>query len=234
MKLVLKNKKQETKDVMSFIFKSNTPIKWLAGQYLFYTFPHPSPDERGVTRYFTISSTPHERNIMITTRFSDEHPSSFKQKLFNAPLGTEIGATDPDGDFTMEDSPSTAKAHIFLSGGIGITPYRSILLDLDHGNLPINITLLYANSDENFVFKEELEKLAGKHQGLKIKYFISPKHIEKADIEQAIKEIGDDPIIWFSGPEKMTEAFEKMLKEDMKIPEKRLKFDYFPGYEVIN
>lgn len=230
MKIKLVEKKRETEDVTSFIFEPRAKVKWTAGQYLFYTFPHPSPDERGITRYFTISASPFEGHIMVTTRFAGEKSSSFKKKLFKAPLGTELEVTDPDGDFIVEDP---GKKFIFISGGIGITPYRSILLDLDHRNLPINVTLLYANSDENFVFKEELETLSSKHPSFRIKYFISPKHIEKADIEQTITETGDEPIVYFSGPEPMTEAFEKLLKQDLKLPEQRVKLDFFPGYDII-
>lgn len=229
MKLTLLDKKKESSDAESFIFENRDEIKWSAGQFLFYTFPFNNPDERGITRYFTISSAPFEKNIVITTRVPNP-ASTFKRALKNMKIGDTIEATDPDGDFIIDDLKNK---NIFIAGGIGITPYRSILKDLDHKNIPINATLLYANSDENFVFKKELEILSTKHPNFKIVYFISPKHIEKEDIQEAIKETGDEPIIWFSGPEKMTEIFEKLLKEDLKIPEKRLKFDYFPGYDPI-
>ena len=139
MKIELVEKKKETKDVTSFIFESRVPIKWTAGQFLFYTFPHPNPDERGITRYFTISAAPFEKHIMLTTRFAGKKSSSFKQKLFATPIRTEVEITDPDGDFIVED---LGKKIIFIAGGIGITPYRSILLDLDQRNLPINAALL--------------------------------------------------------------------------------------------
>ncbi len=139
MKIELVEKKKETKDVTSFIFESRVPIEWIAGQFLFYTFPHPNPDERGITRYFTISAVPFEKHIMLTTRFAGNKSSSFKQKLFATPIRTEVEITDPDGDFIVED---LGKKIIFIAGGIGITPYRSILLDLDQRNLPINAALL--------------------------------------------------------------------------------------------
>lgn len=230
MKITLAKKRKETTDVTSFIFETNVPVKWIAGQFLFYTFPHDNPDERGITRYFTISAAPFEKHIMVTTKLANEHPSSFKKKLFSSPIGTKLEVTDPDGDFIIED-PS--RKFVFMSGGIGITPYRSILLDLDNKNLPINAILLYANHDDNFVFRDELETLAAKHPTFKIKYFTSPRHIEKEDIQKAIDAIGEKPLIYFSGPELMTEAFEKLLKVEMKIPEERIKLDFFPGYDPI-
>lgn len=233
MKITLNNKKKETPDVTSFIFSSRVPIKWTAGQFLFYTFPHDDTDQRGITRYFTVSSAPFEKHIMLTTRFAKEKSSSFKQKLFKSPIGTEIEVTDPDGDFAIEDLPAgrhvPGNKYIFIAGGIGITPYRSILLDLDHKNLPINVTLLYANHDNNFVYKEELEALAAKHPTFKINYFVSPRHIEWKDIYGVL---GVQPLIYVSGPEPMVESFEKILKKN-GVPESRTKFDFFPGYDSI-
>lgn len=229
MLLTLIRKKKEEGDVTTFIFESQTPMKWKAGQFLFYTFPHHNPDKRGVTRYFTISAAPFEKHLQISTRISDKR-SSFKNALSKMKAGEGIEASDPDGDFTLDDP---GEKFIFISGGIGITPYRSILLGLDHNNLPMNITLLYANSNDDFVFKRELDVLSKKHPTFKIKYFVSPKHIEKEDIQKAIDEIGGEPIVYFSGPEPMTEAFEKLLKEEMKLPEERIKLDFFPGYDPI-
>ncbi|MEX2007471.1 MAG: FAD-dependent oxidoreductase [Candidatus Levyibacteriota bacterium] len=229
MKIELVDKKRESGDAVTFIFKSKTPIEWKAGQFLFYTLPHQNPDERGVTRYFTNSASPFEKNIHITTRISSKC-SSFKNRLSRMKIGSTIEATDPDGDFTIDDP---RKNFVFLSGGIGITPYRSILLDLDHKSIPVSAVLLYANSDNNFLFKEELETLAIKHPSFRIRYFVSPKHIEKEDIQRAIDEIGDEPMIYVSGPEPMTEAFEKLLKEDIRLPENRIRLDFFPGYGII-
>ncbi len=229
MKIELMEKKKQNGDAVSFIFKTPHLIKWTAGQFLFYTFPHNSPDNRGITRYFTISSAPFEQDIVITTRISADKSSTFKIELSNMKIGDKIEITDPDGDFTVEDPK---QKYIFISGGIGITPYRSILLDIDHRNSPINATLLYANSDENFVFKDELETLATKHPSFRIKYFVSPRHIEWEDIDKAQQGLGVKPLIYVSGPEPMVEAFEKTLRS-MKIPEERIKLDFFPGYDPI-
>lgn len=229
MKLTFKKKYKEAKGVYSFVFEAPKNFSWQAGQFIFYTLPHNNPDDRGITRYFTISSAPLDKVVRITTRI-EKDGSTFKKNLMKLTAGDKIEATGPDGDFILDD---VKKNNIFISGGIGITPYYSILKDLDQKNLPINATLLYANSDENFVFKEELEALVAKYPTFKIKYFVSPKHIEQEDIKAAIDEIGNEPSVWFSGPEKMTEAFEKILKEDLKLPEERLKFDYFPGYDII-
>ena len=227
MKLKLLRKTQEVPDVYSFIFQPEKRLSWKAGQFVFYTFPHKNPDDRGITRYFTISNAPFEKNVRITTRIVKDS-STFKKKLMTLKPGDLIETTDPDGDFIVDDPK---KKYIFIAGGVGITPYRSILLDLHFRDKPINATLLYSGRDDNFVFQKELENLAKINENFKIKYFISPKHIVWEDIDKAQKEIGGKPNIYVSGPEPMVEAFGKLLREK-KIPEKRIKEDFFPGYKA--
>lgn len=225
MKLKLSRKKEEVPGVTSFILEPEEPFTWRAGQYLHYTLPHESADSRKIERYFTISSAPFEKNIRITTRLSEEG-SSFKKTLFDLPIGSEIDVGYPDGHFVVDDPD---KEMVFIAGGIGVTPYRSILLDLDHRELPINVTLLYANRDENFVYKSDLEELAERHEQLKIHYFVSPQKIDEDAIRKLVPDLGK-PIMYISGPEPMVQAFEKMLAQ-MGVPDDHIKRDYFPGYD---
>ena len=144
-------------------------------------------------------------------------------------LGDIIEVDGPDGDFIVSDSSAPGETYLFIAGGIGITPFHSILLDLDHKNLPMNVTLLYANKDKNnVVYKDELEALAAKHANFKIHYFFYPERIDEAVIKKIVPDL-TKPIFYVSGPEPMTEHFEKMLPQ-MGIPEANIKKDYFPGY----
>lgn len=225
MRLALKEKRPETSDTTSFFFESETPLSWQAGQFLRYTLEHSNPDERETKRYFTIASVPHEGFVMLTTRFSQDG-SSFKRALRTLPIGGTIEAEGPDGDFVVEDP---AEEFVFIAGGIGITPYRAILLDLDHKNIPMNVKLLYGNRNEEFVYKNLLEELRKKHPTFTIEYFVSPARIDEAAIRRAVPDL-EKSLVYVSGPEPMVEAFEKMLS-GMGIPEAHLKRDYFPGYD---
>jgi ferredoxin-NADP reductase len=231
MILTLFEKKQETKDAMSFKFKSDEPIEWQAGQYFFYTLPSDDPDNRGVTRYFTISSAPFEKFIMVTTRINLP-PSSFKKSLVDMSIGDTIEASGPDGDFIIEN-PN--RNYVFIAGGIGITPFRSILLDLDYKKLPINVQLLYANSNEDIVFKDQLDSLTSKNINFKIQYFISPVKIDEKTLSNfnslASRRSGQLSTLNFyvSGPTKMVDEFSNMLKT-LGVPEKKIKLDQFSGY----
>lgn len=174
MILTLTGKKNEVLNVATFYFKPDEKISWKAGQYMRYHLEDPNPDERKVDRYFTIASAPHEGLIQLTTRFVPDDGSTFKKDLRHLNTGDTIKAAGPMGSFVV-DEPNLN--YVFIAGGIGITPYRAILKDLDFKNLPVNITLFYANRENNIIFKEELEEIAGKHSSLKIKYILEPNRI---------------------------------------------------------
>jgi ferredoxin-NADP reductase len=226
--LKLVEKKALFEDVITFVFEPNEPITWQPGQYMHYYFEHPDTDERGIERWFTISAPPYEKHVTITTRFTEEKGSSFKKSLKNLPVGGTVKAEGPGGKFVLSDD---SKKPILIAGGIGVTPYHSMLLQMDHDGQDINAELLYANRDENFVFGDELNALAAKHPNFKIHKFVGDRHIEEADLKPYV----DDPntVIYVSGPEPMVEAFEETLKEKLRTPEDRVKLDFFPGYDPI-
>lgn len=226
MKLTLVRKKDEVPDVVTFEFTPEVPINWKAGQFMKYHIEDPSPDERRMDRYFTISSAPFEQLIKISSKFVPDDGSTFKKDLRKLSLGDSIQAIGPSGDFVVND-PS--KNYVFIAGGIGITPFRSILLDLNYRKLPINITLLYANKTPDFVFKEELENIQKNNPIFKIHYFIDPKRIDEQAIRSLISDIRS-PIYYVSGPEPMVEAMEAMLYK-IGVPKENVQRDYFPGYK---
>lgn len=222
MILKLKAKQAETSDAISFIFDAPAELTWQAGQYMIYKLPHDHPDDRKDRRFFTIAEAPFQREIRITTRFNPKG-SSFKRTLHDLKIGNEIEAIKVGGDFVMEDP---ASQHIFVAGGIGITPYRAILKQLDYDGQPVNVTLLYANRTDEFVFKGELEELAQKHSEFTIQYFIDPQIIDEAVLKKYAE---GEATIWLSGPEPMVEGMEQTLKK-LNVPAERIKTDFFPGY----
>jgi ferredoxin-NADP reductase len=75
MKFTLRATKQEGNDTFSFIFAPEQPLQWNAGQLLRYLLNHPNPHDRGAERYFSIASAPHEKHMMLTTRFAPKSSS---------------------------------------------------------------------------------------------------------------------------------------------------------------
>lgn len=226
MKLILAAKRPETPDVTSFLFRSEEPLSWQAGQFLQYTLPHPKSDDRGTKRYFTIASAPFEGHVMLTTRFAGGRSSTFKRALRELPIDARVEVGTPAGDFTF---PDPDLPHVLIAGGIGITPFRAMLLDLDHRELPVNATVLYANRTSDFVYQRELDALRRRRPRLVVRDFVSPQHITKESITGMVPELGT-AVFLVSGPEPFVQAIERMLSE-MGVPDTRLKRDYFPGYD---
>lgn len=227
MKLKLIERKPETKNVESLLFQPQEELTWKAGQFLHYVLHHRPTDDRGSDRWFTISSAPFEGMVQITTRFDEEKSSSFKTKLKSLAIGKSIEISYVEGDFTIEDPQ---QEFVFIAGGIGITPFHAILKQLDHEKQPINVTLLYANRDENIVYKEELEEIAKRNENLTIHYIISPEHIEAERIRQYVPNL-QKPIFYISGPEPMVDSLGEMIKS-LGVPEEHIKQDWFPGYPI--
>ncbi|MGE5443837.1 MAG: ferredoxin--NADP reductase [Ignavibacteriales bacterium] len=225
MKLNLISRKTEVPGVESFIFKPSEPVTWKAGQFFHYVLHHEPTDNRGSDRWFTIATALSEEIVMITTRLTDDKGSSFKKTLADFKIGDAIEVSDLDGDFLVED---LGKEYIFIAGGIGITPFRSILKDLEQkGEQPV-ITLLYANRDQNIVYKDELEVFAKNNPNFKMHYIISPERIDLAKIKEHVPDV-QKPIFYVSGPEPMVESLGNALKQ-AGIPADHLKQDWFPGY----
>ena len=223
MKLKLLSKKSEVPGVYTFVFKPDKPTSWVPGQYLHYILPHPNPDNRGIERWFTISSAPYERNICITTRFAGKKGSSFKKALLSLDVGSEIEADGVEGDFTLV---AGNVRHVLIAGGIGITPYHAMLTQLFHDKKDVHAQLLYANQDKNLVFGDELAKIESS-----LKYFHVQPFIGRRLVPDDFKKYVDDSgsIFYLSGPEPLVENYEGVLQE-MGVPKERIKTDFFPGY----
>jgi ferredoxin-NADP reductase len=225
MKLKLAARKAESPGVESFIFKPAEPLVWKAGQFLHYVLNHGATDDRGSDRWFTIASAPCERHVMLTTRFASKQGSTFKNALKALKPGDSIEVSDLDGDFIVTDS---RKSYVFIAGGIGITPFRAILKEWAHAGKPLRARLLYANRDNVAAYKKELDAMARRNPNFKIHYLFSPQRVD----EQTLKELVPDlktPLFYVSGPEPMVESVGKLLQQ-IGIPPKRIKQDWFPGY----
>lgn len=227
MQLKLLEKRQVSSDCITFIFENSEHSTWKAGQYFRYKIENENADDRKITRYFTNAAAPFENKVQLTTRFVTEKSSTFKLDLQKLEVGGIIEANGPFGDFTL-DEPA-GKKYCFIAGGIGITPFRSILLQLDHDQKPFEITLLYANRNEEIIFKDELDGLSARNSGLKINYVINPNKIEDAEIQAAVTDFATTSF-YVSGPEPMVKGIEETLLR-LGAKEENLKHDYFPGYE---
>lgn len=228
MKFKLLRSEPVKADVRSFIFEPEQPVSWQPGQYFHYLLPHPDTDDRGEERWFTNAAAPSEKHVMISTRVIAERKSSFKNTLSGLRPGDTIEADGPEGDFTVEDF---SRNYIFVAGGIGITPFRSILVEAHSRGQHVKATLLYANRTNDIPFADELERLAADNPDLKIEYIVGPQRIDKALLQRYITAV-DNPLVYVSGPEPMVKSLADQLAE-LDLDKANIKTDDFPGYEAI-
>ena len=211
-------KKQETHDSYSFYFAKPAGFDYAAGQFMFITIPHQA-DERGIKRHFSLSSAPTESNLMITTKITDSG-SSYKQALLNLPEGTELAIRGPHGEFTLPADES--QAVVFLGGGIGITPFRSMIkLAADKGS-PRPITLLYANKTPgDIIYKSEFDGWAQANQNFKVAYAVDTPtpdwggevgHLTADLIKKYVPDT-KQTLYYICGPAGMIEAYTNVLTE---------------------
>src|SRR3989344_5675468 len=200
--LTLKEKIKIGPDIYDFIFKSNQKLDFLPGQYLEWTLPQKSPDSRGSRRYLTLSSSPTEPNIRIATKFY-ENPSSFKKTLLE--LNGPIVASQLAGDFVLPSDKTTKLA--FVAGGIGITPFRSMIKYLIDTNQMRDIILIYINKTaDEIVYQDIIENI-------KVIYMNTSEvgHLNDQMINDKISDAHDR--IWYiSGPHNMVTATEELLR----------------------
>jgi ferredoxin-NADP reductase len=222
--MVFKEKKQVAANTWSFYFEPMSKLSFTPGQYLEWTLPHKGADGRGTRRYFTISSAPEEKEVMLTIRIA-EKGSSFKSALMSMKKGSALTAGSPQGDFVLPKDKSLPL--VFIAGGIGVTPFRSMVKHLHSQGDKRDIVLLYSNRQGSDVAFQKLFDKA-KSIGIKTIYINteSDGHIDDKMIKRLIPD-HQKRMFYISGPQPMVKIFEDMLG---KLGVKKIKTDFFPGY----
>ncbi len=235
--LKLKEKNRVATDTFDFVFKSDRKFSFQPGQYMEWTLKPDKADSRGNRRYFTIASSPTEEDVRIGIKFYPES-SSFKNQLVSMKEGDEIVASQRAGDFTMPKDKT--KKLVFIAGGIGITPFRSMVKFLIDKNEKRDITLLYSSKTVADIAYKDIFDTAERQLGIKTVYAITEpsqtltdSQMRKGfiDMQMIMKEIPDfkDRIFYISGPHGMVSVFGKILK-DMGVRKNQIKIDFFPGF----
>jgi glycine betaine catabolism B len=232
--LTLKRKEQLAPNIIGFWFNPSHDRHFQPGQFLHYTLPHRRSDMRGSRRFFTIASSPTESDILLVTKFA-ERSSSFKSALQAMSTGDEIAATRPEGEFVLPDDDK--RPLVFIAGGIGVTPYRSIIKHLVDTKQKRPVTLIYgAKTGQELVFRDLFDS-AEESIGLKNVYVLDePPRSWKGEkgplTAELIKKHSPDAkeaLFYLSGPEPMVRSLISQL-QDAGVPTKNIKRDYFPGY----
>lgn len=250
MKLKLVKKIEEASGTKSFFWEPEKYVGYLPGQYYYFTLPKLNhPDPRGATRHFTLSSSPTDgKTLRNTTRIREE--SGYKQSLDELTVGSEIEGDGPNGTFILNDNQEGVQ--IFLAGGIGITPFRSMIRYATDKKLTVPIYLIYSNSHpEEIAFKKELEQMAKENPNFKVAMTVSKpeeslpagkagktkwsgltgridEKLLKSQIENWQLAI-EDCNWWVCGPPPMVDAMEQVFGK-LNINPGQIRSEKFTGY----
>lgn len=231
------SKETVAEGTMTFHFKKPEGFEWKAGQSIDLTLINPpETDAEGNTRAYSIASAPSEENITIATRMRD---SAFKRTLKNVEAGLEVEMAGPFGSFTLHQKEN--RPAVMLVGGIGITPFWSIIKDATEKKLPHKIFLFYSNRrPEDTVFLDELKKMQTENENFV--FIPTMTSMEKStqswegetgyiNREMIEKYVADrnDAVYYSAGPQAMVAAMRKLLAE-MGISDDDIRTEEFTGY----
>ncbi len=234
MKARLSDKKEIATGTLWVQYKVEENFSFKPGQYMFINLIKPPySDEKGTTRHFSIVSSPNQKGVLeMATRLRD---SAFKKSLKEMALGTEVEIQRIAGTFTLPDN--LEKPLVFIAGGIGITPFMSMLKFIAEEKLPVKITLLYSNRDKNSTaFFADLEALQSQIPNLKLVMTMTQdptwqgekRRIDSQFIKEYFPEVNENTY-YVVGPTPMVDAVEKALQEAGVTPE-NIKIENFSGY----
>lgn len=236
-KINLKSMEQIANGTMAFHFEKPEGLTYKAGQFADYTLINPAEtDAEGNVRGFSFASAPYEDTIMFATRMRD---TAFKRDMKTMAISTELTLDAPYGSFILQSN--TKIPAVFLSGGIGITPVRSIILQATHDKTAHKIFLFYANkTPEDAAFLDEL--IGVQKRNANFTFVGSMTDMEKSKKEwngetgfftkEILQKYIDDlslPIYYIAGPAAMVASIRKTLTES-GVDEDNIRTEEFSGY----
>jgi len=231
--LTLERIEQSAVDSYDFIFRSPRKFAFEAGQYLEWTLGLDRPDNRGNRRYFTVASAPTEDSVRLGVKFYPQS-SAFKQALGMMKPGGTIHASQLAGDFVLPADPNTKIA--FLAGGIGITPFRSMLQYLIDRHEKRPIVVLYGVETQQDVAYRDVLGAAKRELGIRTVLAVArdaargqyPGYIDARLVRIAVPDYLERTF-YISGPQAMVKALRGTLLA-MGVRRSKIKVDYFPGF----
>lgn len=226
----------ETPDVRTFRFTKPIPsFDWKAGQNLVMTVPG-LDDPRGATRPFTISSSPTEGGVVAVTTIVRESP--FKKHLAKMKPGDTVEYDALEGEFVLEPG----RPAVMIAGGIGVTPFRSMLRYAADTRLEKPLVLVYSSkTPEGIVFRKELEELASRHHTIRILHTITrPEQarerwtgrtgrINAELLREALRGVRH-PLIYIAGPPGFVQESRRLVSDEVHLSQEDLRTDEFDGY----
>ncbi|MDH5174325.1 MAG: FAD-dependent oxidoreductase [Elusimicrobiota bacterium] len=225
---------QRTHNVKSFRFRIEKEVDFKPGQFFFVTIKIDGVEK---TKHFSFSNSPTEEGyVEFTKRITD---SEFSHALERLKAGDWARLKMPYGSFTFGGEYDKIA---FLSGGIGITPIRSICKFATDSMLPTDMVLLYGNDrEEDIIFRQDLDNMEAANKNLSIVYTLTSSDIDRKiwkgragyiDDTMIKEEIPDyrERIFYICGPPRMVESLINVLKNNLDVQQDKIRTENFTGY----
>ena len=197
---------------LAFRFARPAGFDFKPGQSVNLTLLDPPAEPNSARRTFSLASAPFENDLAVATRMRDG--SGFKRALKALPLGSKLRLVGPAGNMTLHEDP--ARAAVFIAGGIGITPFRSMLLQAEHDRLEHALLLAYSNRRrEHAAFLDELEALQKRNPRFRL---LAPMTEAEGMLdEETLKRFAGGapaPVYYLAGPPAMVQAMKTILSRN--------------------
>jgi ferredoxin-NADP reductase len=242
--LTLRRRSEVADRTLEFQFDKPPGLTFKAGQFMDLTLiDAPETDAEGDTRGFSINSAPDDPQLTFTTRLRD---TAFKRVLATMPIGTEVKADGPFGNLTLHND--SRRPAVLLAGGIGVTPFRSIVRRAAHESLPHRILLFYANrrpedapfldefralarENPNFTFVPTMTQMSGSHLPWKGETGYIDQHLVAKYLPRPASpgSASSRPVYYIAGPPQMVAGLHAMLNT-AGVDDDDIRTEDFAGY----
>ena len=235
--VTLKRRKEVAEGTMAFHFAKPIGFSYKPGQAVdVILLDPPTTDAQSSRHTFSLVSAPFQDDLVVATRMRD---SAFKRAFKSLPIGAPAQLEGPFGSLTLHNN--RARPAVFIAGGIGITPFMSILRQAAKDQLPQRLLLLYSNRrPEDAAFLAELQLLEPLNKNFRLVATMTemskssrPWEGETRLIdEDLVKGVGGDlsaPIYYLAGPPTMVEAMRQTLNH-AGINDDDIRSEEFYGY----
>ena len=223
----LTGRKPVAQGTMAFRFEKPPGFSFKPGQSVSVALPEPLPEPSSARRTFSLASAPFEDELVVATRMREA--SAYKRALGALPLGAKVKLTGPLGMMTLH--ADSARPAVFIAGGIGITPFMSMLRQAEHGRLAHRLLLLYSNRrPEDAAFLPELQALERTNGNFRLQAIMTAAagRISGETVKRFIGEIAR-PVYYLAGPPSMVEGVASVLRR-IGVTDDDLQSEEFYGY----
>jgi ferredoxin-NADP reductase len=219
MEISFLRKLQNAAAIWSVFFDKPAGLRFQPGDYAELALAGAGP--HGDKRWMSLASAPQEPEIQFTFKVSDR-PSAYKKALLGLQPGDKGMISPPMGSFNLPRDAITKL--LFIAGGIGITPYRSMLKSIQLNGDHRDVVLIYVANPAEFIFGDILE-------AAHVPIIQTSESIDFNWLKKRVADIAER-VCYFAGPQPFCEKLYAQAQA-AGLPNAQLRLDYFEGYNEL-